>query len=141
MLDASIRTQILTLMEDLRREYGLTYLFITHDLAQARYTGDRIVVMYLGRIMEMGPTEEVIKEPLHPYTKVLISHVPIPDPRAAKQREKIEIPGETPSPIDLPPGCRFAPRCPFALDVCKREEPELVEVEPGHWVACHLIKG
>ncbi len=141
MLDASIRTQILTLMEDLRQEYGLTYLFITHDLAQARYTGDRIVVMYLGRIMEMGPTEKVIKEPLHPYTKVLISHVPIPDPRAAKQREKIEIPGETPSPIDLPPGCRFAPRCPFALDVCKREEPELVEVEPGHWVACHLIKG
>ncbi len=141
MLDASIRTQILTLMEDLRQEYGLTYLFITHDLAQARYTGDRIAVMYLGKIMEMGPTEEVIRRPLHPYTKVLISHVPIPDPKAAKRRKRIEIPGETPSPVDLPPGCRFASRCPFAMDKCKREEPELVEVEPGHWVACHLVRG
>ncbi len=141
MLDASIRTQILTLMEDLRREYGLTYLYITHDLAQARYTGDRIVVMYLGRIMEVGPTEEVIRDPLHPYTKVLLSHVPVPDPREARRREKIEIPGETPNPIDLPPGCRFWPRCPFAREECREREPELVEVSPGRFVACHLAGG
>ncbi len=138
MLDASIRTQILELMEELRKEYGLTYLFITHDLAQARYTSDRIAVMYLGRIVEIGPSEEVISNPLHPYTKVLISHVPIPDPKAARSREKIDIPGETPSPIDLPPGCRFRPRCPFAREECE-EEPPLVEVEPGRWVSCHLI--
>ncbi len=139
MLDASIRTQILELMEDLRKEYGLTYLFITHDLAQARYTSDRIAVMYLGRIMEIGPTEEVVSNPLHPYTKVLISHVPIPDPKLAKSRKKIDVPGETPSPIDLPPGCRFYPRCPFAREVCK-EEPQLIEVEPGRWVSCHLVR-
>jgi len=139
MLDASIRIQILSLMEELRQKYGLTYLFITHDLAQARYTGDRIVVMYLGRVMEIGPTEDVIQKPLHPYTKVLLSHVPVPDPIVARSRQKIEVPGETPSPIDLPPGCRFWPRCPFMTERCKEVEPNLKEVGPGRFVACHLV--
>jgi len=139
MLDASIRIQILSLMEELRQKYGLTYLFITHDLAQARYTGDRIVVMYLGRVMEIGPTEDVIQKPLHPYTKVLLSHVPVPDPIVARSRQKIEVPGETPSPIDLPPGCRFWPRCPFVTERCKEVEPDLKEVGPGRFVACHLV--
>ena len=139
MLDASIRIQILSLMEELRQKYGLTYLFITHDLAQARYTGDRIVVMYLGRVMEIGPTEDVIQKPLHPYTKVLLSHVPVPDPIVARSRQKIEVPGETPSPIDLPPGCRFWPRCPFVTERCKEVEPNLKEVGPGRFVACHLV--
>ncbi len=139
MLDASIRIQILSLMEELRQKYGLTYLFITHDLAQARYTGDRIVVMYLGRVMEIGPTEDVIQKPLHPYTKVILSHVPVPDPIVARSRQKIEVPGETPSPIDLPPGCRFWPRCPFVTERCKEVEPGLKEVGPGRFVACHLV--
>jgi len=139
MLDASIRIQVINLMEDLRRKYGLTYLYITHDLAQARYTSDRIVVMYLGKIMEVGPVEDIVREPLHPYTKVVLSHVPVPDPRVARRREKIEVPGETPSPIDLPPGCRFWPRCPFAVDQCRRSEPEMREVGRGRLVACHLV--
>ena len=138
MLDASIRTQILNLMMDLRDMYGLTYLYITHDLAQARYMGSDIVVMYLGKAMEVGSVEEVIREPMHPYTKVLISHVPVPDPKVAATRKKIEIKGEPPSPIDLPPGCRFGPRCPFAKEICFKEEPELRWVN-GRMVACHLV--
>ncbi|HDD69014.1 MAG TPA: ABC transporter ATP-binding protein [Candidatus Korarchaeota archaeon] len=138
MLDASIRTQILNLMMDLRDMYGLTYLYITHDLAQARYMGSDIVVMYLGKAVEVGSVEEVIREPMHPYTKVLISHVPVPDPKVAATRKKIEIKGEPPSPIDLPPGCRFGPRCPFAKEICFKEEPELRWVN-GRMVACHLV--
>ena len=138
MLDASIRTQILNLMMDLRDMYGLTYLYITHDLAQARYMGSDIVVMYLGKAVEVGSVEEVIREPMHPYTKVLISHVPVPDPKVAATRKKIDIKGEPPSPIDLPPGCRFGPRCPFAKEICFKEEPELRWVN-GRMVACHLV--
>jgi oligopeptide/dipeptide ABC transporter ATP-binding protein len=134
MLDASIRTEVMNLMEDLKNEYGLTYIFITHDLAQARYIGNHIIVMYLGRIAEMGPMEEVIHNPVHPYTKALISNVPIPDPD--EERERIMLPGETPTPIDLPPGCRFKPRCQEYGEACREEEPELREVTPGHWVSC-----
>lgn len=134
MLDASIRTEIMNLMTDLQKQKGLTYIFITHDLAQARYIGDHIIILYLGRIMEMGPMEDVIQDPLHPYTKALVSNIPIPDPTVARKR--IRIPGETPTPIDLPPGCRFRPRCQELDECCKPEEPELVEVAPGRFVSC-----
>ena len=134
MLDASIRTEIMNLMEDLKNEYGLTYIFITHDLAQARYIGNNIIVMYLGRIAEMGPMEEVIQNPVHPYTTALVSNVPIPDPD--EERYRIMLPGETPTPIDLPPGCRFQPRCQEYGEGCRPEEPELREVAPGHFVSC-----
>jgi oligopeptide/dipeptide ABC transporter ATP-binding protein len=134
MLDASIRTEIMNLMEDLKKRHGLTYIFITHDLAQARYIGDEIIVMYLGRIAEMGPMEEVIHNPAHPYTRALVSNVPIPDPDA--ERHRIMLPGETPTPIDLPEGCRFKPRCQEYGVQCKDEEPELREISPGHYVSC-----
>lgn len=135
MLDASIRTEIINLLTDLQRLHGLTYLYITHDIAQARYIGNRIIVMYLGKIVEKGPMEDVIQEPLHPYTKALISNVPVPDPTA--KRKRIFLKGETPTPIVVPEGCRFHPRCNEALDVCKRKEPKLLEVKKNHWVACH----
>ena len=135
MLDASIRTEILNLMEELQEKYNLTYIFITHDLAQARYIGDHLIVLYLGRVMEEGPMEEVIGDPIHPYTMALISNVPVPDPTV--QRDRIDIKGETPTPIDLPPGCGFHPRCPEAADRCDTIEPELKEVKPGRFVRCH----
>jgi oligopeptide transport system ATP-binding protein len=136
MLDASIRTEVMNLMTDLQREKNLTYIFITHDLAQARYIGDYLIIMYLGRIAEMGPMEDVIQAPQHPYTKALVSNIPIPDPTI--ERERILLPGETPTPIDLPPGCRFQPRCQEFGVQCKPEEPQLNEVSPGHWVACYF---
>jgi len=135
MLDASIRTEIINLMTELQHLHRLTYLYITHDIAQARYIGNRIIVMYLGKIVEKGPIEDVIQEPLHPYTKALISNVPVPDPTA--KRKRILLKGETPTPIDLPRGCRFRPRCSQASEKCKRQEPKLREVKTGHWVACH----
>ncbi len=134
MLDASIRTEVMNLMTDLQKERGLTYIFITHDLAQARYIGDYLIVMYLGRIAEMGPIEEVIQNPQHPYSKALVSNIPIPDPTI--KRERIMLPGETPTPIDLPPGCRFKPRCQEFGTQCKDDEPQLVEVSEKHFVAC-----
>ena len=137
MIDVSLRAGILNLMIDLKERFGLTYLFITHDIAQARYIGDRMAVMYLGKIVELGPVEDLIKEPLHPYTKALISNVPIPDPDA--KRERIYLKGEVPTPINPPPGCRFHPRCPWAKAICREEEPPLIEVEPGRLVACHLV--
>lgn len=137
MLDASIRTEIINLMTELQHLHRLTYLYITHDIAQARYIGNQIIVMYLGKIVEKGPIEDVIQEPLHPYTKALISNVPVPDPTA--KRKRILLKGETPTPIDLPKGCRFHPRCNEASEECKREEPKLREVEKKHWVACHKV--
>lgn len=136
MLDASIRTEILNLLKDLLEKYDLTMLYITHDLAQARYVGEELMIMYLGRIVEKGPMEDIIAKPLHPYTKALISNVPIPDPDI--KRERISIKGETPTPINLPPGCRFHPRCWEAKEKCSHVEPGLVEVAPGRWVACHI---
>ena len=135
MLDASIRTEILNLLKELRRKYDLTFLYITHDIAQARYVGEELMIMYLGKVVERGPMEDVIAEPLHPYTKALISNVPVPDPDA--QRVRIRIEGETPTPINLPEGCRFHPRCREAKEQCRKAEPELVKVGPGRWVACH----
>jgi peptide/nickel transport system ATP-binding protein len=135
MLDASVRTEIINLMTELQRVHGLTYVYITHDIAQARYIGDRLIVMYLGKIVEKGPIEDVIREPIHPYTKALISNVRIPDPTA--KRKRIFLRGETPTPIDLPQGCRFHPRCMEPIPICKREAPELRQVSTNRWVACH----
>jgi oligopeptide/dipeptide ABC transporter ATP-binding protein len=137
MLDISVRAGILKLMLDLRNEFNLTYLFITHDLATARNFVDRVAVMYLGRIVEMGNTKSVIETPLHPYTKALISVVPVPNPRTKKQ--KTLLAGEIPSPIEIPSGCRFHTRCPIARENCSKQEPQLQEVMPGHYVACPFV--
>lgn len=139
MLDVSIRSEILKLMLDLREKKGLTYLFITHDLGVAYVFSDRIGIMYLGKIVELGPTEEVIKGPRHPYTKALISVVPKPDPRM--KTEKIILKGERPDPAHIPPGCRFHPRCPFAMEICKQQEPQPMFVSQEHWVSCWLEEG
>ncbi len=136
MLDMSIRASILNLMLDLRDKRGISYLFITHDLAVAKYISDKLAIMYLGKIVEMGNAVEVIDNPLHPYTKALIAAIPVPDPR--HKIGEIPIKGEVPSAIDVPKGCRFHPRCPYKFEPCDKEEPPLVEVEPGHFVACHL---
>ncbi len=139
MLDASVRSSILNLLTDLREEYNLTLLYITHDLAQAWYLCERIAVMYLGVIVELGKTDDVINSPLHPYTKALISNIPIPDPR--RKTEAIEIKGEVPSPINVPPGCRFHPRCPYFMEgKCDKETPKYLDVGDGHIVACHLYE-
>ena len=138
MLDVSIRAEILNLLADLRKSRGISVLFITHDLGTVAYIADRIAVMYLGRIVEMGPTLDVLEQPLHPYTKALISVIPVPNPRL--RRERIILQGETPNPIDLPPGCRFHPRCPIAQPHCKVQDPEWREYAPRHWAACHEIK-
>jgi len=137
MLDASIRIEIINLMMELKKTLNLTYLYITHDIAQARYIGDKIGIMYLGKIVEQGPIEEVIREPLHPYTEALISNVPVPDPTV--KRRRILLRGETPTPVDLPKGCRFHPRCPYAKDICKEKEPEMIKLN-DRTVMCHLVK-
>ncbi|MFQ5710677.1 MAG: ABC transporter ATP-binding protein [Candidatus Geothermarchaeales archaeon] len=137
MLDISIRAEILKLMLKLREDFGISYLFITHDLATARQLCHRIAVMYLGKIVEEAPTEELIGEPLHPYTEALLAAVPVPDPTA--ERIKITISGEVPSPVSPPPGCRFHPRCPLAIGVCSKEEPELRSIDSKRSVACHLV--
>jgi len=135
MLDVSIRTEVLNLMLDLRTDLKLTYLFITHDLAISRYVSDHIAVMYLGKIVEHGPTEDTIQNPRHPYTQALLAAVPTPEVRV--EEKEIPIKGETPSPISIPKGCRFNPRCPLAKEECPSSEPELIEFSPGHFVACH----
>ncbi len=136
MLDVSIRSQILKLMIQVKEEFKLTYLFITHDLASAKYICDRIGVMYLGKIIEIAKKEDIFKEPLHPYTKILMSAIPIPDPNV--KREKLIPKGEIPSATNIPKGCRFHTRCPFAKDICKEQEPELRNVN-GRLVACHIV--
>jgi peptide/nickel transport system ATP-binding protein len=138
MLDVSIRTEILNLMLDLKEKLGLTILFITHDLAIARYMSDDIGVMYLGKIIEYGNTRDVLDDPDHPYTQALMSAVPIPD--VDKKRGDLPIRGETPQPVNVPTGCRFHPRCPYAIDRCIEEEPHLKNVEPGHYAACFFYE-
>lgn len=136
MADVSVRVLLLELMNRLKDEFNLTYLFITHDLATARYICDRIAIMYLGRIVEVGPLSEVYRQTRHPYTEALLAAVPVPDPRF---RRTTAMPrGEIPNPINPPSGCRFHPRCPIAEEICSREEPLLVDVAGGHQVACHL---
>jgi len=138
MIDVSLRTTIIDLMLSFRKDLGLTYLFITHDLAVAKYISDRIAIMYLGRIIEMGSKELLFLDPKHPYTQALLSAIPIPNPEL--ERKRIKLTGEVPSAIDVPTGCRFHPRCPYRTDKCSKEEPQLIEVKKDHFVACHLIK-
>jgi peptide/nickel transport system ATP-binding protein len=136
MADVSVRVLLLELMNRLKQELNLTYVFITHDLATARYICDRIAIMYLGRIVEVGPLAGVYRATRHPYTEALLAAVPVPDPRF---RRTTPMPrGEIPNPINPPSGCRFHPRCPIAEAICSQEEPQLVEVSTGHLVACHL---
>ncbi|MET1101152.1 MAG: ABC transporter ATP-binding protein [Pyrodictiaceae archaeon] len=136
-LDVSIRASILELLQEFKRRLNQSMIFITHDLATARLVSDTIAVMYLGKIVEYGPAKRVLENPLHPYTAALLTA--IPRMRPAKQARRVVLAGEIPDPSSPPPGCRLHPRCPYATDVCRRREPELVEAEPGHWVACHHI--
>lgn len=136
MIDVSLRTTLIDLMLNLRKELGLTYLFITHDLAVAKYISDRIAIMYLGKIIELGKKAVIFSNPLHPYTQALLSAIPVPD--TERKRKTIELKGEVPSAIKIPSGCRFHPRCPKAFDKCSIEEPVMLEIEKNHFVACHL---
>jgi oligopeptide transport system ATP-binding protein len=137
-LDVSIQSQVVNLLKDLQQEYGLTYLFIAHDLNMVRYISDRIAVMYLGKIVEITVKSELYLNPLHPYTEALLAAIPIPDPRLEANREIIELEGDLPSPANPPGGCRFCTRCRHVMDRCRAEEPKLTEVSPGHSVACFL---
>jgi len=137
MLDVSIRAEILNLMLQIVEKRGASFLYISHDLAVARHMCDRIAVMYLGRIVELGNTEAIVNSPLHPYTRALIAAVPVPDP-SSKRTGNI-ISGEIPSPIDPPPGCHFHTRCPYTHMRCTVEDPPLIEVEKDHWASCHLV--
>ena len=137
-LDVSSQAQIVNLLMDLREQNGLTYLLISHDLSMVKHVSDRILVMYLGEVVEESGADELYAQPLHPYTKALISAIPIPDPKVERARQRIVIEGQVPSPVDPPAGCRFAGRCPRACDRCRESKPELRELAPGHCVACHL---
>jgi len=137
-LDVSIQSQVLNILKDLQAEFGLTYLFIAHNLSVVEHISDRVGVMYLGKLVELTDRETLFREPLHPYTKALLSAIPIPDPTV--KRERIILQGDVPSPVNPPPGCRFHTRCPFAVDICKSIEPPLEELRPGHLVACHVAK-
>jgi oligopeptide transport system ATP-binding protein len=137
-LDVSIQAQIINLLEDLRRELGLTYLFVAHDLSVVRHISDRVAVMYLGRIVELADRQALYEAPRHPYTKALLSAVPIPDPMVEAQRERVVLGGEVPSPLHPPHGCAFHPRCPIAVEDCHRIRPDLRDLGAGHQAACHL---
>jgi oligopeptide/dipeptide ABC transporter ATP-binding protein len=136
-LDVSIQAQIVNLLDDLQDELGLTYLFVAHDLSVVRHVSDRVAVMYLGKLMEISPAEELYTKPIHPYSSALLEAIPIPDPRRNRERERSVVSGEPPNPIDPPPGCVFHPRCPYATDVCRTVEPPLTSYPGGHLAACH----
>ncbi|NLM13463.1 MAG: dipeptide ABC transporter ATP-binding protein [Epulopiscium sp.] len=136
-LDVSIQAQVVNLLEELQQKMGLTYLFIAHDLSMVRYISDRVAVMYLGSIVELADSDELYENPLHPYTKALLSAIPIPDPAIQRKRERIVLQGDVPSPINPPKGCKFVDRCPMATEKCRTERPALQEIKPGHYVACH----
>jgi oligopeptide transport system ATP-binding protein len=135
-LDVSIQAQVINLLEELREEFHLTYLFIAHDLSVVRHLCNRVAVMYLGKMVELAESDELFDNPQHPYTKALLSAVPVPDPSVEAQRAHQVLQGEVPSPMNPPPGCVFHPRCPIAVDTCHKEIPPLRELTPGHWVAC-----
>ncbi|OLS34708.1 ABC transporter ATP-binding protein [Bacillus sp. MRMR6] len=137
-LDVSVQSQVINLLQDLQDEFGLTYLFIAHDLSVVRHISTRIAVMYLGKIVELGETEEIYHKPAHPYTHALLSAIPVPDPIEQRKRERIILTGDVPSPINPPQGCRFHTRCPIAMDRCKQEEPKFEEKSDGRWAACHF---
>ena len=138
-LDVSIQAQIINLLEDLRDKFNLTYLFIAHDLSVVRHLCQRVAVMYLGRVVELAECDELFDHPLHPYTTALLAAVPVPDPTVEAERAFQPVRGEVPSPINPPPGCVFHPRCPIAIEQCRRQRPELRELRPGHWAACDVI--
>lgn len=139
-LDVSIQAQVVNLLEDLQAEFGLTYLFISHDLSMIRHISQRVAVMYLGHIMELAGRKEIYTNPLHPYTQALLSAVPTPNPVTEEQRERIILTGDIPSPENPPPGCTFHTRCPIAIEQCRQEVPEWRELRTEHWVGCHLAK-
>lgn len=136
-LDVSIQAQVINILKDLQKKLGLTYLFIAHDLSMVRYISDKVAVMYLGHIMERAETQSLFDNPLHPYTKALLSAIPIPDPGIQKGKHRILLTGDVPSPIDPKPGCRFVDRCAYAVDRCHHDTPERIEVLPNHFSACH----
>jgi oligopeptide transport system ATP-binding protein len=138
-LDVSIQTQIITLLIRLREEMNLTYIFIAHDLSVVRHISDRVAVMYLGKVVEITNSDELYDNPLHPYTQALLSAVPIPDPVVDRQRKRILLTGDVPSPINPPSGCNFHPRCHMAIDICKEQLPEFRDIGGEHWVACHRV--
>ncbi len=138
-LDVSIQAQVVNLLEELQDQLGLTYLFIAHDLSMVRHICDRVAVLYLGVMVELAGRDELYENPQHPYTKALLSAVPIPDPRKDRARKRTILTGDVPSPLNPPSGCRFHTRCPIAMDVCKKEVPEWREAAPNHWVACHAV--
>ena len=135
-LDVSIQSQVLNILKDLQTEFGLTYLFIAHNLSVVEHVSNRVAVMYLGKMVEMTSREELFRNPLHPYTQALMSAIPVPNPRLKRQRTILK--GDVPSPLNPPTGCRFHPRCPVAIEICSQQEPAFLEVSPDHWVACHL---
>ncbi len=136
MIDVSLRIAIIDLMRDLRRDFGLTYLFITHDLAVAKYISDRVAIMYLGKIVELGDKDAIFSNPVHPYTKALLAAIPVPNPE--RKRKASELIGDVPSAVNIPSGCRFHTRCRYAEEACAEKEPSLIEVAPGHFAACSL---
>jgi oligopeptide transport system ATP-binding protein len=138
-LDVSIQAQIINLLSELQAKFNLTYLFIAHDLSVVRHISDRVAVMYLGHIVEIASRVDIYADPLHPYTKALLSAVPIPDPVVEEKREEIILSGEVPSPLNPPPGCVFHPRCPIVIDECREAMPELRQVGSDHWAACHRV--
>lgn len=138
-LDVSIQAQVVNLLIKLQQELGLTYLFIAHDLSMVKHISDRVGVMYLGTMVELASSEKLYANPLHPYTQALLSAIPIPDPEVSRNKKRIPLEGEVPSPINPKPGCRFAPRCRFAKPICTQENPVLKEIEPGHFAACHIL--
>jgi len=138
-LDVSIQSQVVNMLEDMQQDLGLTYLFIAHDLSVVRHISNRIGVMYLGCLVELAESYELNRHPLHPYTKTLLSAVPVPDPEVSRSRQRIVLEGDIPSPMNPPTGCRFHTRCPYATDKCKQAVAEFKEHAPGHWAACHLL--
>ena len=137
-LDVSIQAQIMNLLIELQEKRKLTYLFVAHDLSMVRHVSDRVAVMYLGTMVEIAPSEELYQNPVHPYSRALLSAIPLPDPDLSKERKRILLEGDVPSPIDPPPGCRFRDRCRYATPLCSEQMPQLKQIAPGHYAACHL---